>query len=277
MNIYQFFLDIDTTMEPWAEHEVRINERRYWHIKSGGKILLVAHVDTVLKPVKPRIKKKRIKGRGLDDRLGIYMAMTILEEHPEIVDVLITDDEEIGMSTASLVPTEDLANYNCIIELDRGGDDFVHYGLAGPDLVYAYEEYADKGFGMASDIMHLNKPNCGCINVGIGYYKAHAKNSYCKTEEFIQSYHNVMDFIEKYQDVHFEACVPPKRYSYAKNKYFTEYYESYEDWETMDKEDGMPKIERCDDCDIELLFEDEIESGLCNLCECKKSIRKQLK
>ena len=95
MDIKSFFLDEEQTMAPWKEHKVTIRDRRYWHIKSGGKILLIAHIDTVLKPTMPKIKKKRIKAKGLDDRLGVYMAMNILTAIPEIVDVLITDDEEI--------------------------------------------------------------------------------------------------------------------------------------------------------------------------------------
>jgi len=288
LDISKFFNGIKRVMAPWREHKVVVGGRQYWHIKNGGKVLLVAHIDTVLQPTKPKFKKKRIKARGLDDRLGVYMAMTIQAEMPDIVDVLITDDEEIGKSTADMVPTKDLEGYNVIIELDRGGSDFVHYDLAGDDLIDAYLEFADEGYGWSSDIAHLNSPPCGCINVGIGYYKQHAKDSYAKTEEFIKAYHDVSEFIEKYQDVHFDPHVPapivytksfPQNYGHSAN-YYNEYYnDTYgqdqwdDDYYGTKKAD--PVIPYCKECSAELFFEDEIEEGLCAICEVKKQARRE--
>jgi len=287
LKIGDFFNGVKRVMMPWRKHRVSFGLRQYWHIKSGEKILLVAHIDTVLRPTKPRFKKKRIKARGLDDRLGVYMAMSILSEMSDVVDVLITDDEEIGQSTASMVPTEDLAGYNCIIELDRAGTDFVHYDLADDDLIDAYTEFADEGFGFGSDIGHLKSPSCGCINVGIGYYKQHAKDSYAKTEDFVKAYHDVKKFIGKYQDVHFKAHIPapmPKysgkynNYGSSANYYNRYYNDIYKDdyyYGTKKLEKKEEKIPYCEECGTELFFLDEIEQGFCTICEVKRQNKRE--
>jgi hypothetical protein len=218
-NITEFFYGYKRVMEPWREHMVCKKNQKYWHIKNeGAKVLLVAHVDTVLQTTKPVITTKTVVARGLDDRLGVFMCMSLLEERDD-VDVLITDDEEVGMSSAEHVPTKDLEKYNCIIELDRGGSDFVHYGLADDDLIGAYSKYSKVGYGLASDICYLDRPSCGCINVGIGYYLPHAKGSYAVIDEYIAAYSNVSDFISKYKDTHFKPHTKPV-YSYDYSQYY---------------------------------------------------------
>ena len=184
-----------------------LNQRRYWHIKQGGKVLLVAHIDTVRKPRFHGLLHDRIYAAGLDDRLGVCLALDLAQERDD-VDVLITDDEEAGQSTASLVPFSDLQEYNAVLGLDRGGMDFVDYGLGGKDLVRAYSEYAPHDLGSFSDICFLDNPPCGCINVGVGYQDAHDHYSWVRTADIRQTRRNLRAFLEQYSGTRFPAPAP---------------------------------------------------------------------
>jgi hypothetical protein len=295
----KFFLSPEETMAPWKSSHVKRYDQNLWHIKNGGTVLLVAHIDTVLPPCKPRVKKKRIKAIGLDDRLGVYMAIKLMENLSGLVDVLITDDEEIGLSSAELMTKEELFKYNVIIGLDRRGTDFVSYGMADKDLINAYKEYADYGFGSFSDIAYLeDSASCGCINVGIGYYKAHEKDSYAKIAETRKAYSDVMNFIIKYKNVKFKKKVPApvkkykksyggwyghfnenayfaqkttvagSSYDYSDSSYETEDFDVIDIWDTENQSYDRPEeIRRCLDCDAQLIFDDEFDMKLCTLCQ----------
>jgi len=246
MDVRQFFKPAMEVMAEYMEHLVTDGKQVAWHIKRGGKVLLVAHIDTVHEPKIHKITKKTIIAQGLDDRLGVFMAMALMNARDD-VDVLITDDEEVGKSSAALIPTEDL-NYNCIIGLDRGGMDFVDYDLADDDLIDAYSEFAEFGYGSFSDICFLNDPPCGCINVGIGYQKAHSKDSYAKIADIKQSYKNVCKFLDKHVDTHFEK--------------HSRHYDFYDDYVYEWEEDDA----KCEFCEKPLTFEEELEKGLCLAC-----------
>jgi len=186
------------------KYKTTIDKKSYWHIRKGKKVLLVAHTDTVQYPFYRGYKDGIIYASGLDDRLGVFLGLTLLKERQD-VDVLLTDLEETADSTINLVPPEDLADYNCIIGLDRAGIDFVDYGLADDILIDAYSDYATIGVGSFSDICFINEPPCGCINVGIGYERAHSVNSYAILKDFIKSYKDLNSFLDNYANTKFKA------------------------------------------------------------------------
>jgi len=200
-----FWQDTDSVINP--KYKKIVDGHKYWHIVKGKKVLLVAHVDTVQVPKYRGTRNGVIYASGLDDRLGVFLAMNLLRERTDI-DVLLTDEEESANSTASLIPAENLAGYNCIIGLDRGGNDFVDYNLANDDLIEAYSRFAPLELGSFSDISFLIDPPCGCINIGIGYQYAHSKFSYAREKDILKAYNDVSLFLNQYQDVKFEKADP---------------------------------------------------------------------
>ena len=153
-------------------------EKRRIFIDRNSKVLFVAHADTVLKPEfkSLSIDGLCIKASGLDDRLGCMIAYELSEELQ--ADLLITDNEESCQSTAYY---HDCKSYNWIVEFDRCGEDYVTYGLNNKDFMKQLDKLWKHGMGSYSDICHLNSKKCR-FNLGIGYFKAHAEDSYCHVE-----------------------------------------------------------------------------------------------
>lgn len=147
----------------------------YYHFRdNGGRVLAVAHLDTVVRGDRrtPRFRETKrgpVIGSGaLDDRLGAYVILDLLPKMGISCDWLFTVGEESGQSTAgSFEPPK---AYDHVIEFDRGGTDVVMYQYedrASRRLVEAAG--ADVGQGSFSDIAYLEQLNVKCFNWGVGY------------------------------------------------------------------------------------------------------------
>jgi hypothetical protein len=62
-----------------------------------------------------------------------------------------------------------------------------------------------KGFGSYSDIFELDHLDCSKINLGIGIYNSHAKDSGFHEKVTDLQIALLLNFVEKFSDVHFEA------------------------------------------------------------------------
>ena len=112
----------------YAEYVVDGKKGRHIYIQhENAKVLAVAHADTVINPRKTfsfNIINRRtkddsivrvVKTPTLDDRLGIYTIMSLLPSifGGEWADILITEGEETGNSTAADFVTD--KEYNWIL------------------------------------------------------------------------------------------------------------------------------------------------------------------
>lgn len=177
-------------------------KRRF--IDRGGNILAVAHCDHVDIPYRFDVSSdgEKIICPRLDDRLGVYLAMEVLPQIGVECDLLLTDGEELGRSTArNFIPEK---NYNWIIELDRAGSDAV---------VYQYREMESPVFdcfpygeGSFSDISHMEQLGVGAFNAGIGYHFQHTRNCYCRWDEVAECLCQIQAFYQKNKDRFFEHC-----------------------------------------------------------------------
>jgi hypothetical protein len=148
-------------------------DKRRIFIDRGSKVLMIAHVDTVVRARLDKPKKGRLRGSGFDDRLGCLIAFDLSKELG--CDLLLTDNEESGNSTAQYHECRD---YNWVVEFDRAGNDVVTYDLDNKTFVTDIENNGWKvGIGAFSDICFLETKAC-CLNVGIGYEHAHSTDSY---------------------------------------------------------------------------------------------------
>lgn len=196
-----WFQDTNSLFNAWDDFTLdkeNKNKRRVF-IDNGGKILMVAHLDTVLPSKIVQFKKDRVWAVGLDDRLGALIAFKLSKLLG--ADLLLTDNEEICNSTARYHTLKD--RYNWIVEFDRAGDDVVTYDLESPEFIDALQDQFKIGIGTYSDICDLETDVC-CFNMGIGYQHAHSKDSYASLTVLNKQIERFIEFYEVNQDTRFD-------------------------------------------------------------------------
>lgn len=167
------------------------NKLSYAYLNRGASVLAVAHLDCVDHGSKHfHCQNGMVWSSRLDDRLGYFIVRDVLPALKIKVDLLLTDGEESGKSTAKHFKLPEGKKYNWIVQFDRRGDDCV---------VYCYDvmreplkKYFDVGYGSYTDIRELDELGCGAFNVGCGYHQEHTLGSYAilsETEKNIVAFH----------------------------------------------------------------------------------------
>lgn len=190
---------------------------RHVFIDRGGKILAVGHLDSVQKGTSFAYSrtKRRVYSPRLDDRLGVYVILDLLPKFGVVCDVLLTENEEMGASTAAdFVATKE---YNWIFEFDRGGTDVV---------MYSYEDAASRkllnnagfkvGYGSYSDISVMQDLGVKGFNFGVAYYDYHSANAYCKIDELELNIYRFLDFYDTNKDVKMPHTKVVRSWSYSR-------------------------------------------------------------
>ena len=177
-------------------------------IDNGAKILAVGHLDFVLWNARPKINKQcgnvKIEDTPqLDDRLGVWMILDVLKNAGINADVLLTDSEEVGSSTAQYFqPNKD---YDCIIEFDRAGSDVVMYDYEDDDCSQILESVGYWiGSGSFTDICYLQHLGVKGFNFGVGYHQQHSKGCYANLSETFDSFQKFQDFYAQWEGYRFE-------------------------------------------------------------------------
>lgn len=180
----------------------------YIHIKSNSKILAVAHLDTVLNSRKFKVKKRKddviVYNAQLDDRLGVYTILYLLPQLGINCDVLLTEGEESGRSTAKYF---DKGDYNWIFSFDRRGDDVVLYDYRDRE-VNAWELALKSskfriGQGSFSDICFMEKLEIKAVNIGTGYIGEHFEQCRASMNMLTSQIKKFKDFYGKNADIKF--------------------------------------------------------------------------
>jgi len=157
-------------------------EGNYIFRDNGANVLGVAHLDTVLPPTHFAHNGDRVFSPALDDRLGVYLLLDVLPLLGVTFDLLLTDGEERGCSTARwFVPPR---QYRWMFSFDRAGTDVV---------MYQYDTSANRrllqragfriGVGSYSDIADLEFLRCAGFNFGTGYHRQHRLDCYADLSE----------------------------------------------------------------------------------------------
>lgn len=237
---------------------------RHLFFDNGANVLAVAHLDTVIVPEKTfhfnkivvnldgGTQIKQIKTPTLDDRLGVY---TIMDLMPQILgtnwaDILLTEGEETGNSTAKDFSHPDNKQYNWMVEFDRKASSMTQISKWANKPKYDYDivmyEYLeqdadeikgalhDAGFinigkGSFTDIAYLNELNCKGINVAVGYHDNHSTKAFMWLTEYLWNINNFVKFYKKYQGTHFpHKKVVRKTYTHkTNNKTWREWNNNY--------------------------------------------------
>lgn len=172
------------------------------HLDNGSDILAVAHLDTVQQC--DHFQEVKLTGETLiynaklDDRLGVYTILDLLPKLGINVDVLLTENEETGQSTARDFKPE--KQYNWIIEFDRMGTGAVLYQFNWDDTV---KEYFKVHIGAFSDISDLGHLGCQAMNIGVGYHDCHSQRAYFVLEEYLEQIEAFARFHARYKSEFF--------------------------------------------------------------------------
>ena len=187
---------------------------------NGSKILAVAHCDTV-----QGISRHFSVARGdhgdivfspqLDDRLGVYTILDLLPSLGINVDVLLTENEERGQSTAAHFVTS--KKYNWIVEFDRRGSGAVVYDYENAEA-WAHEFFG-LDYGTFSDISCLQHLGCIGINVGVGYHHEHTDWCHMKVNEYIEQMARFVEMWSAKKDIHVEH----QEYTWTPSTYNRDY------------------------------------------------------
>ena len=189
---------------------------------NGADILAVGHIDTLDNHRSTQTEageeahKKTMDlaryyqtGPQLDDRLGVWALLSVLPDFMNY-DVLLTDNEEIGQSTAADFEPPNGKAYNWIFELDRRKDGCVLYQYGSKKW---NKELTRAGFridrGSFSDIGYLDHLGVQAVNIGVGYDHEHTLACDWDINIMREQLKKLISFYERNKD---------KRYAYNRRR-----------------------------------------------------------
>jgi hypothetical protein len=189
----------------------------YYFKDNGSQVLAVAHLDSVQDTA--HFHKIDIKGKDyvfnaqLDDRLGAYTILYLLPSLGFNCDILLTEGEEMGRSTAAHFETE--KKYNWMFSFDRRGDDVVMYQYDGKFARRKLKEADLKpGDGSFSDIAFLDHLKCLGFNVGSGYDNEHSAWAIMDVAMYQEQVRKFTKFYNLFKDLHMYYRAKPRTYVY---------------------------------------------------------------
>ncbi len=161
----------------------------------GERVLGVAHLDTVLPATHFAHDGDRVICPTLDDRLGVYLLLDVLPLLGVRFDLLLTDGEERGCSTARwFVPPR---RYNWMFSFDRADTDVVMYQYDTPANRHLLHRAGFRvGTGSYSDIADLWFLGCAGFNFGTGYHRQHQPDCFAdlgETREMVEGFEGFWD------------------------------------------------------------------------------------
>jgi hypothetical protein len=157
---------------------------RHIYINRGSSILGVAHLDSVQPYNELWVNEDYIQCATIDNRMGAWLMLYGLPALGIEIDVLLTENEEMGASTACDFVAD--KEYNWAFSFDRGGDDvacYQYYDTATSALLAKHGMKA--AYGSYSDVADLDL-GVKCFNFGVGMYNYHAETAYVRKWELNQ-------------------------------------------------------------------------------------------
>ena len=191
---------------------------RYAFRNNDCRILAVSHLDTVQQGVTfgtiAYPNETLVFNPRLDDRLGAYTILDLLPRIGVATDILFSDNEECGQTTAAHFKSD--KKYNWIVSFDRRGEDVVTYQYTWDNVL---REYFTVGHGSFSCIGRMDHLGCQAMNVGVGYQDEHSQRAFFILEEYIRNVARFLLFYRRYYNV---------RFPYTKQVYGIKRYRDHE-------------------------------------------------
>lgn len=230
---------------------------------NGAKVLGVAHLDTVLGL--DHFYKMEVNGdpivlnAQLDDRLGAYALIHLLPSLGINFDLLLTEGEETGNSTAQhFKPSKE---YNWMFSFDRHGDDVVLYQYESKVINDALKSSKFRiGKGSFSDIAFLDHLGIKGFNVGTGYEGEHTDMSYANMTTFKAQVERFRKFYDQNKDKQYKHDNKPV----FANKEMQRYYEKTNHYPLQDF--NTRGAWQKDDFSVNGVWVEEKHDAACYIC-----------
>jgi hypothetical protein len=180
---------------------IQCGRSAYAYRQTGAPVLAVAHCD-YRDCGSDHFYRGRQRGQDivlssrLDDRLGVYVILDVLPSLGIKCDVLLTDDEEKGQSTAQHFEPDN-HSYNWLFQFDRHGTGAVTYDYESMEPFVS--EFFKLEWGSFSDISFLEHLGVGGVNVGTAYYEEHTLGSYAVLSQLASQIQKFVGFYKQYQ------------------------------------------------------------------------------
>lgn len=225
----------DKKGQRWIEED----SSRFNFIDNGGDILIVAHTDSVTDHPRVDADKHAIASPVLDNRIGVWLALCELPRYGIKADILLTEGEETGQSTAFFFRTE--KKYNWIAEFDRMGFDCALYQYMDADTC---EMVAKAGYtpvhGSFTDICDLGHLGVKAFNFGVCYRDYHSERAHIITAELHVAIQMFLYFYDMYKDTVMPHDNTAKKYYGKYSKWYSGSWRDWDDWDDA----TLPKVVR---------------------------------
>jgi hypothetical protein len=244
-----------------------------------AKILAIAHLDSVLDLHHfYRIDEKHettIINAQLDDRLGVYTMLDILPQLGIEFNLLLTEGEEIGRSTAYYFESQ--KEYNWMFSFDRRLNDVVLYQYANKELESDLTKAGFRiGNGSFSDISFADHLGIRGFNIGVGYNGEHSAICHAYMSMLVSQVKKFAKFYAQNVDKRYPYEIPIKQASKASYT-FPAYIddECYLCGDVSPKGDEYNGVWICDNCIVsalecascgDIVKDTELKDGVCQFC-----------
>lgn len=183
----------------------QLTREAYAFKDNNAPVLGVAHCDTVAQGTKTRIIKLKTSDKHgenlfvfnprLDDRLGVYTLMYLLPKFGIKLDILLTENEEVGYSTARYFSKPNGKEWNWIVQFDRAGADSVKYQYQS--IHNAEEIFGKLNGGSYTCIKDLENLGLNAMNIGIAYGNNHSDDAWFDLQTYC---YQIAKFIYFYKE-----------------------------------------------------------------------------
>lgn len=212
-------------------------------IDNDADVLAVAHLD-----IAPGIQKYQhvfyvtvnnvVHSVALDDRLGAYLICEFLPSLGLKYDILLTENEEVGASTATDFDPKG-KKYNWMFQFDRRGNDVVLYEYDSKALEQKLVKCGFRvGTGSFSDICYLEDLEIKGMNFGVGYFNEHSLSCHANLKITAQQVDRFLSFYWAYYEQKmyheplayvYSSYLPANRYYYSGSKKYKKYSSNWRD------------------------------------------------
>jgi hypothetical protein len=217
-----------------------VDSSRFNFIDNGGDILIVAHTDSVVGRTWLKADKHVIASPALDNRIGVWLALCELPRHGIKADVLLTEGEETGQSTAWYFRTT--KKYNWIAEFDRMGFDCALYQFSSRET---QDMAASAGYtpvrGSFTDICSLEHLGVKAFNFGVCYRDYHSDRAHIFTAELEVAIEMFLYFHEMYAGMVLPHNPAPKGGGKWNAGISSRGWNAWEDWDDYKPFHGSTK------------------------------------
>lgn len=223
-----------------------------WFKDNGANILAIAHLDSRVPFLHFEVARLRpdslIYCPTLDDRLGAYIILDWLQTANIKADILLTENEEKGASTAAWFQFPKGKKYNWMFMFDRAGSDVVMYNYRDTITAAMLEKHGWKvGNGSYSCICDLEDLGVKGFNFGAGYHDYHTEYAWASRNELMINLRKFVSFHNEYVNVElphvsqtsylsrYQGHLPFTEYKIEEEANYDSLYDSYGRMKTTEK------------------------------------------